>query len=197
MDRWRSGGTWLRRGLDGLLILLVGLCLLTLVLGRILPMTGRPTFVVAGGSMEPTMPIGSAVVVEPVDPGKLAVGDVVSLRSGEHGALFTHRIIRIAQRDGRIWLETKGDANAEPDPSLTPASAVIGREIFTLPLVGYLISLFSIPSGVVFVLSLGLVLLLAAWSLDDRRPSDVTNADDIDVELDLTRPMPAHPNRHG
>ena len=35
-----------------------------LVLGRVLPLTGHPTLVVAGPSMEPTIPIGSAVVLD-------------------------------------------------------------------------------------------------------------------------------------
>ena len=37
-------------------------------------------------------------------------------------AIFTHRIVRIAERAGAIWIETKGDANATADPSLTPAT---------------------------------------------------------------------------
>jgi len=193
MDRWRSGGTWLRRGLDALLIVLVALCLLALVLGRILPMTGRPILVVAGGSMEPTIPLGAAVVVEPVDPADLTVGDIVSLRSGPDGAIFTHRIVRIADRDGQLWFETKGDANDQADPSITSARSIIGRTILVLPLAGYLIALLSLTSGVVFVLSLGLLLLMATWALDDRRSPD--DSEDLEAEPDLRGSIPAHPNR--
>ena len=118
---------WARRSFDVLLVVLIVVCLLTVVLARVVPLTGRSTFVVAGGSMAPAISVGSAVVVEPVAAADLRVGDVVSLRSGPQRAIFTHRITRVAQRDGATWIETQGDANATADPSLSPASAVIGR----------------------------------------------------------------------
>ena len=153
---------WAHEALDAALVLLVVICLFTIILGRVLPLTGRTTLVVAGGSMEPAIPLGSAIVVEPVDPRSLAVGDVVSLRSGPGRAIFSHRVIRVVVRDGTTWVETKGDANASADPSLTPASQIIGRASTTIPNAGYLIALLSSLHGIVFVISLGLVLLLAA-----------------------------------
>ena len=95
---------------------LVGLIVVAssgVVLARVVPMTGRATFVVASGSMAPAIPVGAAVIVEPVDPAALREGDVVSLRSGPQRAVFTHRITRVVDRaDGR-WIETRGDANAD------------------------------------------------------------------------------------
>ena len=79
--------------------------------------------------MEPTIPLGSAVVVVPSPRPTSRVGDVVSLQVGEQRAVFTHRIVRLAEREGAVWLETQGDANAAPDPSLVPATAVIGRVV--------------------------------------------------------------------
>jgi signal peptidase I len=167
---------WAREAIDAALILLVTLCLLTIALGRVLPLTGRTTLAVAGGSMEPAINLGSAIVVEPVDPRSLAVGDVVSLRSGPNRAIFTHRIIRVVVRDGTVWIETKGDANAAADPSLTPASQVIGRAVVTIPGAGYLIALLSSLHGIVFVVSLGLVLILAAFLVEGTVPARRGNA---------------------
>ena len=163
--------TVLRRLLDGLLLALVAVSLGVLVLGRVLPLTGHPTLVVAGPSMEPTIPIGAAVVLDGVAPADLAVGDVVSLRSGPDRAIFTHRIVRLAEGDGGPWLETQGDANATPDPSLTPAAAVIGRVVVGIPIAGYLLTLYSAPVGILFVISLGLVLLLLGVLLEPRAVS--------------------------
>ena len=156
--------------IDAALVLLVVICLFTIALGRVLPLTGRTTLVVAGGSMEPAISLGSAIVVEPVDPDALAVGDVVSLRSGLGRAIFTHRIIRVVVHDGTTWVETKGDANATADPSLTPASQIIGRASVTIPNAGYLIALISSLHGIVFVISLGLVLLLGASMVESMTP---------------------------
>ena len=158
--------TWMRRLVDGALILLVVVSLLTVILARVVPLTGRSTFVVAGGSMVPAIGIGSAVIVEPVVASSLVAGDVVSLRSGPDRAIFTHRIIRVADREGAVWVETQGDANPAPDPSLTPATAVIGRVTAAIPLMGYLIAFMSTLSGVVFVVALGLLLLVAGWTIE-------------------------------
>ncbi len=168
--------TGLRRLLDGLLLALVAVTLGVIVLGRVLPLTGHQTLVVGGPSMEPSIPIGAAVVLDQVEPASLAVGDVVSLRSGPQRAIFTHRIIRLAELDGARLIETQGDANPAPDPSLTPATAVLGRVAVSIPYAGYLLALYSAPSGILFVLSLGLVLIVAGMMLEPRttRPIGAT-----------------------
>ena len=157
---------WARRAADLALILVVLIALFGVAVGRLVPLTGRSTFVVAGGSMEPTIPLGAAVIVEPVRPADLAVGDVVTLRSGQDHAIFTHRVIRVAELDGQVVIETKGDANDSADPSLTPASGVVGRVAVAIPFAGFLVALLSIPSGVLFVIAIGAVLLLISWLLD-------------------------------
>jgi signal peptidase I len=163
-----SAITGLRRLLDGLLFALVAVSLGVLVLGRVLPMTGHQALVVAGPSMGTAVPIGAAAILDTVPSSSLAVGDVVSLRSGPERAIFTHRVIRLAERDGTLWLETKGDANPTADPSLTSSDAVLGRVGVVIPYAGYLLTLYSAPSGIVFVVSLGMVLLLLGISLEPR-----------------------------
>jgi signal peptidase I len=168
--------TWARRAADVALVTLVLVAMFGVVLGRLVPLTGRSTFVVAGGSMEPAIPLGAAVVVEPVRPADLAVGDIVSLKSGPKQSVFTHRVIRVAELDGQVAIETRGDANLTADPSLTPASAVIGRVTVTIPFAGFLVALLSIPSGVLFVIAIGAVLLLISWLLDDPSDGDPATA---------------------
>ena len=116
--------------------------------------------------MEPTLPLGSAVVAVPVAASDLAVGDIVSLRVGEKHAVFTHRIVRLAERDGAVWLATQGDANTAADPSLVPATDVIGRVSLDVPLAGYLVMVMSSLQGMLFLLSLGGLVLAGAWMLE-------------------------------
>jgi signal peptidase I len=156
--------------------LLVALAVLSLgiaLLARAVPLTGRMTYVVAGPSMAPALPMGSAIVVEPVDPATLVVGDVVSVGNGPATAIFTHRIIRIALREDSLWLETKGDANGSADPSIVPATNVLGRVAMVVPYAGYLVALSSQPSGMVLIIAVGLLLLIAAWLLDPKRSMDL------------------------
>jgi signal peptidase I len=156
-----------RRMADVALVAVIGLGLGALVIGRGLPVLGHPVFIVAGPSMEPAIPIGSVVVLSAVEPDAMVIGDVVSLHSGPSQAVFTHRITRIVERGGTTWIETRGDANEAPDPSLTPTEAVIGRVAISLPTLGYLLALVSSPIGVVFALSSGGALLVVGWLLDD------------------------------
>lgn len=164
----------LRKLLDLALIALILTVLVSLAVARIVPaVTGGPTYVVGGGSMEPTIPIGAVVVDMPVAASDLQVGDIVSVKVGEHQTVFTHRIVRTLQRDGAVWIQTKGDANETADPSIVPATAVAGRVSITIPFLGYPIQLLSSLAGVALLLSIGLVTLLSAWLLetleDDQR----------------------------
>jgi len=157
----------LRRVCDSLLIALIAVVLFGVVLGRVVPLTGRTTLIIGGGSMEPAISMGTAVIVDPVPAGDIRVGDVVSLRTGPGlTAIFTHRVTRIVERDGVPWVETKGDANAAADPSITSTEHVIGRVSATVPFAGYLLALLSVPSGVLFVVFLAAVLLTLTWLLE-------------------------------
>lgn len=156
-------------------ILVIGVALTGVVLGRVLPALGHPVFVVGGPSMDPTFALGDAIVLDQVDAADLAVGDVVSLRTGPTQAVYTHRIIRIAELHDEVWIETKGDANPAPDPTITPATAVIGRVTHVVPRAGFLLAMMSVPIGVLFLLATGGLLITLGWWLDtiegDRRRS--------------------------
>ena len=180
-----NGFRILRYVVDGALVILIVLVLFGVFLGRIVPLTDHETLVIGGASMEPTIHLGSVVVDENVEPGDLQVGDVVSLHSGSHlQTIFTHRITRIVDRPDGLWIETKGDANKDVDPSITPFPQVIGRVTCTVPSAGYLVQLLSIPSGVMATLCIAAALLVLALVLESleqeyapvRRPGEVPGA---------------------
>jgi signal peptidase len=167
----------LRRFLDLLLIGLVVIVLVGILLAKLVPLTGRQTIIVGGSSMEPAIGLGAAIVIRPVPAEALTVGDVVTLHAGEKSAIYTHRIIEVVDRPDGRWIRTQGDANAHPDPTLIHSSAVVGRTELAIPLVGYLIALLSIPTGVLFLVGLAAMLLASAWlleSLELERATQVT-----------------------
>ena len=188
----------LRRICDSLLIVLIATVLFGVVLGRLVPLSGRTTLIIGGGSMEPALPIGAAVIVEPVPPTDIRVGDVVSLRSGTNlQSIFTHRVTRIVPLEGTIWVETKGDANADVDPSITSTEHVIGRVSATVPYAGFLLALLSVPSGVLFVVLLAAVLLTLVWLLESfevdlvaKKPSTADAPTTAAVASPIARPAP-------
>ena len=163
-----------RRAVDAAIVALVLLVLIGLFLGRVVPLTGRDTLIIGGRSMEPAIPMGAAIVIEPVDPSELSVGDVVTMRVGAKPSIFTHRIIRLLTLDGQPYIETKGDANAAPDRATTPAASVVGRVAWSIPLAGYLLALLSIPAGIAFAIGLGVTLVLIAILLDDLEEANGT-----------------------
>jgi signal peptidase len=172
--------TVLRRIVDLGLVVLIVVVLLGVVLGKGAPLVGRQSIVIGGGSMEPTIGLGSTIIIQPVDAAALAVGDIVSLQVGPERTTYTHRIVAVVDRPDGRWIRTRGDANPEPDPTLVPVSAVIGRVELVIPLAGYLLALLSLPVGVMFVLGLAATLLAVAWLLEsleleaepaERRPA--------------------------
>jgi signal peptidase len=155
-----------RRTVDALVLGVVLIGLLSVGFGKLVPLTGNDVLVIGGPSMEPSIPIGSAAVIEPVDPRALRSGDVVSVRAMGTGALVTHRVTRLVEDSAGLLLETKGDANPLPDPDLVPAGGVVGRVAWSLPLVGYLMTLLSLPLGVALFIGIACTLLAVATLLD-------------------------------
>jgi signal peptidase I len=62
-------------------------------------------FIVASSSMHPTLKTGDKITVEPVDPDKIMVGQVVVFKS-ESGKLIVHRVVK---KEGFV-LVTAGDS---------------------------------------------------------------------------------------
>jgi signal peptidase len=69
----------------------------------------------------------------------------------------------------------RGDANPTPDPVLVTQDQLLGRIVVTLPMLGFLLAMMSMPIGVLSLLSVGATLLAAAWvveELDDAKDDD-------------------------
>jgi signal peptidase I len=150
------------------LAILVGVGLAGAIVLQLVGLTGRSFVVIAGGSMAPALPLGAAALIEPVTAdAPLAIGDVVTVRLDSDHAVVSHRVIRLVDRDGAMWMETQGDANADPDAVLVTASAVVGRVRTVWPAMGRLLSAFTSPAG--FQTIAGLSGALYAISLLLRR----------------------------
>jgi signal peptidase len=185
---------WIRRLLDLALILLV-VAVLGLVLAVNLgPRLGHDFVVIRGSSMEPAIHLGAATEVSQVQPADLRPGDIVTMREAD-GVVVSHRITRIVQQPNGTFVETKGDANASVDPVLTPVSDVTGRVDFSIPVLGYLIYLLTLPIGVLSVLGLALTLLFAIWLLEDFEQDEEEREEQAAYESELARVLDARQNR--
>ena len=89
------------------------------------------------GSMTPEIPVGSVVLVRPVDPNTLEVGDVATYRpEQDKDAFITHRVIDIERNGPERQFVFKGDANSDRDFEPVPASDVVGQVWFHVPFLG-------------------------------------------------------------
>lgn len=157
--------------------LVIIVAVIALVLGVALPkIAGGRAFTILTGSMRPGMPPGSLVVVRPVDPAALRMGDVITfqLRSGRP-EVATHRIVGIGTttRGERVFT-TRGDANDANDVAPVRAVQVRGKRWYAVPYLGRLNSLLTgehraigrlIAAGMLG----GYAVVMFAGSLRDRR----------------------------
>ena len=153
-----------------LFVVLVGFSLFT----NLAPLTGRELFIIAGGSMEPAIPIGSLVIVTPADTRTIAIGDVVTIRA-DNGVVVTHRVSGVVDLpDGRSF-ELKGDANQSADGGLVPSRAIIGAADRFIPYAGYARAFLSTVPGLIATFALLVALILLYLLLGLVAPA-VTNA---------------------
>ncbi|TSI15566.1 signal peptidase I [Brevibacterium aurantiacum] len=120
------------------------------VLAVLTMLLGFRVMLFATGSMEPTIPTGSAALVAPVDAAQVRVGDVVTVDRGEGNLPVTHRVVAVESADGpnERLLTLRGDANDENDPSPYEVDEV-GRVIVSVPGVASTIAALGEPSMLV------------------------------------------------
>ena len=127
--------------------------------------------VVAGGSMEPTIPVGSVVVAQAVDPAELRVGDIATyVLASDPSTVVTHRIVALERPGGELHLHTRGDANPVEDTSGVDLSRPVSRVVAWVPAAGYLVEALGDPATRLILFG-GLCLL--SWSIL-RHPTSPT-----------------------
>ena len=133
----------------------IGTCIFLAVILTLLPVTvprfmGYEIFNVVSGSMEPAIPTGSAVYVQPAEPSGLEKGDVIAFYSND--SVVMHRVVENRQIDG--VLTTKGDANAGEDFGEVSYDDVIGKVIRHIPVLGQVMMIISGMTGRILVFCL-------------------------------------------
>ncbi len=158
--------------LPAIALLAVILSMLLLAIGP--RFVGFSSFVVTGGSMEPSIHRGAMAIGKRVSPESLAVGDVVVFNTRTGSTPTIHRIVAIEAADGAWRITMKGDANDFADPQPLVVQQEGSKIVYSVPYVGYLIELPRMLLGarVAFLLpplALGSMLLWSIWKPAKRR----------------------------
>jgi len=108
-------------------ILIIGTIVITKVSGNVPNLFGYSLYVIVSPSMSPDLEIGDVIVSRQYKGGELQVGQVVEYvgKSGDMtGKIITHRIESISgEGDDRVII-TKGTANADADPPISPSDII-------------------------------------------------------------------------
>lgn len=122
-----------RRGTSAVCVAWLLLAVYAASLPVVVRASGETLVTLVSGSMAPTYPVGSVVLLEKLKPlAGVDVNDVITIKRAQ-GLPVTHRVVEVVNLNGLVAYRTKGDANATADAELTLASAVIGRVTGPLP----------------------------------------------------------------
>lgn len=119
-------------------LLVLGISAVITVAVLVPRVAGATPYTILTGSMRPSMPPGTLVVVKPVSPALVRVGDVVTyqLHSGEPDVV-THRVVSIGMDgEGRRIFRTQGDSNDVADPSWVRPVQLKGVRWYDVPYLG-------------------------------------------------------------
>jgi len=143
----------LKNGLFGAVLLILFALIGSLALQWVLALalqTSTPLHTPISRSMEPTLKVGDLLIIHGgleaediyADPKD---GDIIVFKnpSNPEGLPIVHRAIEKIQKDGKWYFITKGDNNPFDDRKafgwIVPEDYVIGKVIYVIPKVGYLL----------------------------------------------------------
>lgn len=123
-----------------------------------LKVTDTKTFAVATPSMEDELYEGDMVFVR--EAGEYAEGDIITAKLTS-GSTFTHRIDYIDYENELVY--TKGDSNPQPDPLPTAFEDIVGKVVFSVPVLGLLSLKFDSTAAVIILAALLLAIMLVRF----------------------------------
>lgn len=158
------------------LLVCLGLVLLAAALAlAVAPrLLGYHMIAVNGGSMGESIPTGSFVAARWAHAEDVRVGDVVAISEETASRPKLHRVTWVQHDEGRVLVQTKGDANATPDAETYVLSDRVLTPSWTIPYVGYVTSVATTKLGWALLVGLPatfvcVLLLKAIWSGDKKR----------------------------
>ncbi len=147
----------------GLTVLLLGLVIVALAVAIVPGVTRTQAVTIDANSMQRVLPMGSLVYIAPQTA--YTVGDIVTFRN-QAGNTVTHQIVALEPnpatniQDGSLY-RTQGSENALPDDNPVRQDAIVGRVVYSIPVVGIGLKVVGTPVVEAFLalMAIGLYLL--------------------------------------
>ena len=123
-------------------------------------------YVVESGSMEPTIETGSlSFINKKFKYENIKEQDIISfkLSSGNNSVRVMHRVIEVTDK-GFI---TKGDANENSDGLTTTKENYEGKNVFSIPKLGYFIKFIQTTKGKIILSILIVIIFVSSFLIKD------------------------------
>jgi len=127
---------------------------------------GLKMLVVQSGSMEPTIKTGSVILIKKQDT--YSTGDIISF-VGAGSDSTTHRVTKTNIVKGKEIFNTKGDVNQGEDQETIGIESILGKTVFTVPYLGYLIAFTKTQQGFIFLIVVPATLIIFSEILNIKR----------------------------
>lgn len=144
------------------LIVIKNICLALLITLVFAFATGFKFLNILTGSMTPTMPVNTVVVVKKIPIDQVELGDVITFKMGDSNV--THRVVEINNSNRNTVLYTQGDAaqNQGSRETVTEDNFV-GVVVFHIPYLGVLLNLIK-DNIIIITVCIVLALFIITYS---------------------------------
>lgn len=147
------------------LIICVGSLFIILYIFGIVP------YVVLSGSMEPTIGTGSVCFINKnANIENIKEKDIIAFKLRD-GTLVTHRAIKVDD-SGII---TKGDNNKDADSNVVNKENFVGKNLFWIPKVGYVVKAFQTTKGKIIAAAIIVLLLVSGFLFGEDKNKEKIN----------------------
>ena len=130
-------------------------------------------------SMQSEIPQGSFILVKQTPGNELKIGDDIAFFKNAD-TVVTHRIINIIENyedSGQLGFQTQGVDNPLPDREITYEGNVIGKVVFHIPMLGFILQ--YIAQHLMYVIVAAVLLFALAFFLKivftPEKPSEDSN----------------------
>ena len=170
-----------RRILDFLWLVIPTITLIAVagyLIGALILRVNPPALAIQSQTMSPAIKQGDLAIIKGVDPRTLKPGQVIAIKlTGPEESKYSlpseivRRIVKITRSNGTELFLTRGDGNPANDPFSVTPSAISGRVVGSIPMLGYPILFFSSKHGIIFLIATSIILLIyyILGFMEDRR----------------------------
>ena len=115
-------------------------------------------YVVDSGSMSPTIPMDSMIIVKESEPHEIDKDDVITYYGHDKSSRITHRVVDVVN-NGEFFT-TRGDANEVDDPMPLEGKKLIGKVTLTIPFIGKVFRFLNTQIGMGILISLTILWII-------------------------------------